>query len=55
MRATYHPYFIPLNLIILIIFGEEYEWVPCKNGMALPQVAGGGDSLQILRVAAYIE
>jgi hypothetical protein len=28
--------------------------VPCKHGMARPQVADGGDDLQIWRVAANI-
>jgi hypothetical protein len=30
------------------------RWVPCHHGMACPQVADGGDSLQIFRVAANI-
>jgi hypothetical protein len=30
------------------------RWVPCHHGMARPQVAGGGDGLQIWRVAATI-
>jgi hypothetical protein len=30
------------------------KWVPCHHGMALPQVADGGESLQIWRVAANI-
>jgi hypothetical protein len=30
------------------------KWVPCHHGMACPQVADGGDSLQIWRVAANI-
>jgi hypothetical protein len=30
------------------------EWVPCQHGMARPQVADGGDGLQIWRVAANI-
>jgi hypothetical protein len=29
-------------------------WVPCHHGMARPQVAGGGDALQVWRVAANI-
>jgi hypothetical protein len=29
-------------------------WVPCHRGMARSQVAGGGDGLQIWRVAASI-
>jgi hypothetical protein len=30
------------------------KWVPCHHGMARPQVADGGDGLQIWRVAANI-
>jgi hypothetical protein len=30
------------------------RWVPCHHGMARPQVADGGDGLQIWRVAANI-
>jgi hypothetical protein len=29
-------------------------WVPCHHGTARPQVADGGDGLQIWRVAANI-
>jgi hypothetical protein len=29
-------------------------WVPCHHGMARPQVADGGNGLQIWRVAANI-
>jgi hypothetical protein len=29
-------------------------WIPCHNDMARPQVADGGDGLQIWRVAAII-
>jgi hypothetical protein len=30
------------------------KWVPCHHGMTRPQVADGGDGLQIWRVAANI-
>jgi hypothetical protein len=30
------------------------KWGPCHHGMACPQVADGGDGLQIWRVAASI-
>jgi hypothetical protein len=30
------------------------KWVPCQQGAARPQVADGGDGLQIWRVAANI-
>jgi hypothetical protein len=29
-------------------------WVPCHHGMARPQVADGGDALQVWREAANI-
>jgi hypothetical protein len=31
-----------------------FRWVPCHHGMARPQVADGGNGLQIWRVAANI-
>jgi hypothetical protein len=31
-----------------------FRWVPCHHGMARPQVADGGDSLQLWKVAANI-
>jgi hypothetical protein len=30
------------------------KWVPCHHGMARPQVADGGEGLQIWRIAANI-
>jgi hypothetical protein len=33
---------------------NHVKWVPCHHGMARPQVADGGESLQIWRVAANI-
>jgi hypothetical protein len=30
------------------------RWVPCHHGMARPQVADGGNDLQIWRVAANV-
>jgi hypothetical protein len=33
---------------------SHVRWVPCHHGMARPQVADGGDGLQIWRVAANI-
>jgi hypothetical protein len=30
------------------------KWVACHNGMARPQVADGGDGIQIWRVAVII-
>jgi hypothetical protein len=31
---------------------NHVRWVPCHQGMARPQLADGGDSLQFWRVAA---
>jgi hypothetical protein len=33
---------------------NQVRWVPCHHGMARPQVADGGDDLQIWRVATNI-
>jgi hypothetical protein len=33
---------------------KHVRWVPCHHGMAHSQVVGGGDDLQIWRVAANI-
>jgi hypothetical protein len=33
---------------------DPVRWVPCHHGMARPQVADGGDALQVWRVAANI-
>jgi hypothetical protein len=30
------------------------KWVPCHHGMGRPQVADGGDALQVWRVPANI-
>jgi hypothetical protein len=43
-----------LNVIIIIIIIIIVRWVPCHHGMARPQVADGGDSLQFWRVAVNI-
>jgi hypothetical protein len=34
--------------------GSHVRWVPRHQGMARPQVADGGDALQVWRVAANI-
>jgi hypothetical protein len=42
---------------MLLCIGREYErvrCVSCHHGMARPQVADGGDGLQIYRAAANI-
>jgi hypothetical protein len=33
---------------------NPFRWVPCHHGMARPQVADGGNTLQVWRVAANI-
>jgi hypothetical protein len=33
---------------------SHVRWVPCHHGMARPQVADGGDALQLWREAANI-
>jgi hypothetical protein len=33
---------------------SHVRWVPCHHGMARPQVADGGDGLQIWRAAANV-
>jgi hypothetical protein len=39
---------------ILSINDSHVGWVSCHHGMARPQVADGGDSLQFLREATNI-
>jgi hypothetical protein len=33
---------------------SHVRWVPCHHGMVRPQVADGGNALQVWRVAANI-
>jgi hypothetical protein len=40
-----------IHIIIIII---HVRWVPCHHGMERPQVADGGDALQLWREAANI-
>jgi hypothetical protein len=67
LLSLYMLHLILLDLTALTIFGEAYKsfslcyllhnrvkWVPCHHDMARPQVADGGDGLQMLRVAANI-
>jgi hypothetical protein len=35
-------------------FGNHVRWAPCHHGMARPQVADGGDALQLWREAVNI-
>jgi hypothetical protein len=39
------------TLYSCIYISYHVRWVPCHHGMARPQVADGGDSLQFWRVA----
>jgi hypothetical protein len=60
----YHCHHIIVTAFVIIflwflffIFNENVihvKWVPCHHGTARPQVADGGDGLQIWRVAANI-
>jgi hypothetical protein len=33
---------------------SHVRWVPCHRGMARPQVADGGDALQVSRIAVNV-
>jgi hypothetical protein len=41
-------------ILICITVRSHVRWVPCHHGMARPQVADGGDALQVWREAANI-
>jgi hypothetical protein len=45
--------FLPKILRVLLII-VHFRWVPCHHGMERPQVADGGDALQLWRAAAII-
>jgi len=36
------------------VTGRHVSWVPCHHGVARPQVADGGEGLQIWRVATNV-
>jgi hypothetical protein len=38
----------------MIVENAHVRWVPCHHSMARPQVADGGDTLQLSRAAANI-
>jgi hypothetical protein len=38
----------------MVIENTHVRWVPCHHGMARPQVADGGNGLQIWKVAENI-
>jgi hypothetical protein len=42
------------TLVLVFIGMTMFKWVPCHHGMARPQVADGGEGLQIWRVASNI-
>jgi hypothetical protein len=43
-----------MQLMSVILDIYHVKWVPCHHGMARPEVADGGDGLQIWRVAENI-
>jgi hypothetical protein len=43
------PTFFVVFILVCLV-----RWVPCHHDMAKPQVADGGDGLQIWRIAANI-
>jgi hypothetical protein len=47
------PSGFPTNILYAFLV-SHVRWVPCHHGMARPQVADGGNGLQIWRVAANI-
>jgi hypothetical protein len=55
-RSVLTCYYYVFCLSILETEGKDthVKWVPCHHGMARPQVADGGDGLQIWRVSANI-
>jgi hypothetical protein len=42
------------TFLCAMVTPPHVKWVPCHHGMVHPQVADGGDVLQIWRVAANI-
>jgi hypothetical protein len=40
--------------LFLVVLEHHVKWVPCHHGMTRPQVADGGEGLQIWRVDASI-
>jgi hypothetical protein len=46
--------FYPNKINVVYMNVVHVRWVPCHHGMAHPQVADGGNGLQIWRVAAII-
>jgi hypothetical protein len=55
LNLMYFPYCFSLSEFSYIsVIHCHVKWVPCHHGMARPQVAVGGEGLQIWRVAASI-
>jgi hypothetical protein len=46
--------FISCQIFSDCLLNDHVRWVPCHQDMARPQVADGGDDLQIWRLAANI-
>jgi hypothetical protein len=51
-RLDYYLNFVLNYFISIIRISSQVRWVPCHHGMARPQVADGGDFLQVWRLAA---
>jgi hypothetical protein len=45
---------LSLKMLFSVILYHRVRWVTCHHGTARPQVADGGNGLQIWRVAANI-
>jgi hypothetical protein len=46
--------FLDILVSVTVPFFSMCVWVPCHHSMARPQVADGGDGLEIWRVTANI-
>jgi hypothetical protein len=57
-NASFHLFAAFLSRLLIIIhhlfLGCKFLFLPCHHGMARPQVADGGDALQLWREAANI-
>jgi hypothetical protein len=48
------PSGFPTNILYAFLILSHVRWVPCHHGMTCPQVADGGDALQVQRKAENI-